>query len=490
VVAIVGPPQLPGAQAAPASVVCLVGTTFSEFDWPLGGVMHKAFRFLLFLVALKAIGQTFQGSLAGIVTDGSNAAIPAATIRLETTTNGLRRSAVSTTSSIYLFPELPVGIYTLAVTAKGFQDKKVENIEIAVSKTTDLNVRLDVSQVSASVDVTASPVALETTSSALVSVMDSKIVTDIPINGRDYRQMFLLAPGVAGVNSPNNTSLNGTRTEEINYQLDGVDNNNHGKPLIKVSVACTCRSTRSISCRCNRMPRRTWAATREATSTWWSSPARTPCTAACTSSIATRRWRRTRRCSPRELRNRKFATISSALRRAGPSSETRRSSFMNGEEQLAVAANSLLETSPSAAWVAQATAVLQEYGVALNPVSMNLLTYWPAESRIGPATTNNWLSNTQNKYESYNSVVRVDHHFNDRHSIFGRYAGGYGWQSVDAGSHFQEFFQVVPGRVHNFGVVEADEWSPRLLNQVTVAVTASWRNSTMPTPTSTRWRRA
>ena len=279
--------------------------------------MHKAFRSLLFLLALKAIGQTFQGSLAGIVTDASNAAIPAATIRLESTTNGLRRSALSTTSGIYLFPELPVGIYTLTVTAKGFQDKKVDNIEIAVSKTTDLNVRLDVSPVSASADVTASPVALETTSSALVAVMDSKIVTDIPINGRDYRQMFLLAPGVAGVNSPNNPSLNGTRTEKINYQIDGVDNND-GKNIAfnqgLGSVYLPIESIDRLSVQSNAeadMGRNAGGNINVVVKSGTNTLHGSLCEFDRNEAL-----RRTRRCSSRELRNRKFATIGSASRRA------------------------------------------------------------------------------------------------------------------------------------------------------------------------------
>ena len=187
--------------------------------------MRSFLPVLYILLPVAANAQMFQGNLAGVVTDASYGAVPAATVKLESPANGLKRVTVSTTSGVYRFAELPVGIYTLTVTAKGFQEKKVDNIEIAVSRTTDLLVQVEVSQVSSSVEVSASQVALDSASSAQVALVDSKIVSDIPINGRDYRRMFLLAPGVAGVNSPNNPSVNGARTEETNYQIDGVDDN-------------------------------------------------------------------------------------------------------------------------------------------------------------------------------------------------------------------------------------------------------------------------
>jgi hypothetical protein len=427
---------------------------------------------MVFLLTLTAAAQTFQGNLAGLVTDATHATIPGATVDLESGANGLKRTTKSRTSGIFVFADLPVGLYTVTMNAKGFEAKKVDNVEIAVSRTTNLSVRLEVSQVSSRVEVAASQVTLDTTTSALVAVVDSKIVTDILINGRDYRQMFLLAPGIAGVNSPNNPSLNGTRTEEINYQIDGVDDNdgkniafNQGlgsvylpiEAIDQLSVQPNAESNMGrnaagninvvIKSGTNSVHGSLYEFNRnEALAAY--SPLQAPGT------------------PKQEIRNNQFG-----FSMGGPIATNKSFFYMNGEEQLALTANSVLDTSPSAAWVTAATGVLQKYGVPLNPVSANLLNYWPAESRTGPATTNNRFSNAQNQFKSWNGVVRVDHRFNDRHSIFARYAGGYGWQSVDAGSHFQEFLQVVPSRIHNFAVVETDQWSPRLLNQITVGVT-------------------
>ena len=90
----------------------------------------------------------------------------------------------------------------------------------------------------------------------------------------------------------------------------------------------------------------------------------------------------------------------------------------------------------------------------VNPVSLNLLTIWPASTRTGPAATNNYLSNGRNDYNSYNGIIKLDHTFNEKHSISARYFGGTGTQTADVGSHIRDFFQVAPSHMHNVSIVE------------------------------------
>src|SRR5262249_36777488 len=79
----------------------------------------------------------------------------------------------------------------------------------------------------------------------------------------------------------------------------------------------------------------------------------------------------------------------------GPLIKNKTFFYINGEAQRAIAAISVLDTSPSGSWVAQATSVLQGYSVPLNQVSTNLLSFYPASSRTGPAATNNYLAQGQ-----------------------------------------------------------------------------------------------
>jgi len=98
----------------------------------------------------------------------------------------------------------------------------VNNAEVAVSKTTNINIQLGVAAQQQIVEVSAAAVHLETTSSDLAAVVNTKTVQDLPINGRDFRQMIKLAPGVTTATSP---SVNGSRTTSNNFQIDGADNN-------------------------------------------------------------------------------------------------------------------------------------------------------------------------------------------------------------------------------------------------------------------------
>src|SRR5207253_1252463 len=108
----------------------------------------------------------------------------------------------------------------------------------------------------------------------------------------------------------------------------------------------------------------------------------------------------------------------------GPIVKNKTFFFLTGEVQVAALGQSILDTSPSAAWVDQAQNVLSRYNVPLNPVSLSLLSIWPAGSRNGPATANNYLAQDLNTYNSFNGVAKIDHRFNDKHSLSARYLGG------------------------------------------------------------------
>jgi hypothetical protein len=176
---------------------------------------------LLTMLAASAFAQTFRGDMSGIITDSSGAAVANAKVQVEDPATGLARSTLAGGSGEYLVAELPVGRYVLTVSMPGFEVKKIENIEIAVAKTTNINVTLGVATQQNIVEVKASAALLETSSSSLVANVDDKSVQEMPMNGRDFTQMVKLAPG----STPISTSINGMRTNGKNFQIDGADNN-------------------------------------------------------------------------------------------------------------------------------------------------------------------------------------------------------------------------------------------------------------------------
>ena len=428
---------------------------------------------VVFLITLALPAQTFRGNITGAVSDASGGAIVGASVKLENPSTGIARSAVTNSQGEYLFADLPVGRYTITVGNPGFEVKKIDGVEVAVSRTTNLELRLGIAVRQEVIEVPANAAAIDTTSTALVGVVDTRTVADLPMNGRDFRQMLKLVPGV----SPVNGWVNGMRGGGNNYQIDGADNNDAFQNTSAVNQAgvsgiagtllpVDAIDQFSVQSNAGAETGRSGGASvnlviKSGTNALHGSlyyfnrneafASRSPFQSAA---------------SPKQvIRNNQFGF---AL--GGPVVQNKTFYFINGEAQLSIANNAILDTIPSGAWVSNARGVLAQYGVPVNPVSLNLLTIWPAAIRVGPATSNNYASNGRNEYNSFNGIVKIDHSFNTAHSISARYFGGTGTQTADVGSHIRDFFQVVPSHMHNVSIVENSIFSPTLFNQVTVGV--------------------
>lgn len=140
--------------------------------------------------------------------------------------------------------------------------------------------------------------------------------------------------------------------------------------------------------------------------------------------------------------------------------------FLTYERQKLIVGNAQEATEPSAAWVSGTTAVLQRYGVPVNSASLNVLSFWPARGRTGPATSPNFFSNDDSVNYSDNGIGKIDYIFNDKHNLAFRYFVGTGAQTAPVGSPYHEYYQVAPSRMHNFSLVHNSVFSPRLVNLV------------------------
>ena len=428
---------------------------------------------VLFLCSISAPAQTFRGSISGTLSDSTGAALPEATVKLDSPATGLTRTVVSSATGEYLFPDLPVGTYSITATHPGFAAKKIDNIEVAVSKVTNLNIQLGIAQQQQVVEVSATAVTLETTSTALVGVVNTKTVADLPMNGRDFRQMIKLAPGV----SPSTTSVNGMRTSGNNYQIDGADNNDAFQNAAAVNqggvsgIAGTLLPIEAIdqfSVQSNagaEVGRNGGSSINLVIKSGTNDLHGSLYYFNRNEALASRSPFQSATSPKAVIRNNQFG-----FSLGGPIKKNRTFYFVNGESQLSIANNTILDTIPSDAWVTQAKGVLAQYGVPVNPVSLNLLTIWPASIRTGAATNNNYLSNGRNDYNSFNGIIKIDHRLSDNHSISARYFGGTGTQTADVGSHIRDFFQVAPSHMHNFSVVENAIFTPRVVNQLTLGV--------------------
>ncbi len=425
---------------------------------------------LILAFATTVAAQTFRGGISGRVVDATGAVLPGVSLTATNTGTGAARTTTSSSTGDFSFPDLALGTYSVEATLQGFQTVKT-TVEVTVSKISAVELKMGLSTVAETVQVTASAITLDTVSTALSNVIQPKQVQDLPLNGRDFTKMLQLSPGV----SATSTSVNGVRTRGNNYQIDGADNNdafqnvaavNQGgvsgiagtllpvEAIDQFSVqsggsAETGRNAGStvnlvIKSGTNDLHGTTYYFNRnEALSA--NSPVATP-------------------GSPkREIRNNQYG-----FSLGGPIVHNKTFYFTTLEVQKLTAANSLTDTAPSDAWVQQATSLLHQFNVPVNPVSQNMLALWPAESRTGSATALNFVSQDPNTYSSYNGIFKVDHNFNDMHSISARYFGGGGDQVAQINSPYLAYFQAVPSRMHNVSVVTTSVFSSHVVNQLVV----------------------
>ena len=157
-----------------------------------------AVLFAAFLVAPAVLAQTYRGELSGTVVDSQGAVITKAPIILKNPATGVIVKGVSNHVGEFVFPELQPGVYSVSVTMPGFETARVDDINVAVSTVATVKIEMKIGSESTVVDVEANGVQIDTDSSQLVSVVDSKAVQDEPINGRDFTKMIRFTAGVVG----------------------------------------------------------------------------------------------------------------------------------------------------------------------------------------------------------------------------------------------------------------------------------------------------
>jgi hypothetical protein len=168
-----------------------------------------AWTFLFFTIALSnsasIYGQNDTGTVSGIITDPSGAAVPGATVLLTNTGTSAARSVVTSESGHYVVPTLNPGSYTLTVNKGGFGTYTETGVTIQVAQVLTLNITLKVGSASESVEVSAQSAFLNTTDASLGTVIPEQQVTELPLNGRQFSQLLQLAPGTVPLDISQNS---------------------------------------------------------------------------------------------------------------------------------------------------------------------------------------------------------------------------------------------------------------------------------------------
>src|SRR6266849_398811 len=453
--------------------------------------MRRLFLAVMVILTLgvAANAQTFRGAINGTVTDPSGGVVPNAQVKATEVATGIDHTTTTTSEGQFAFQDIPLGIYKISVTASGFPTHTVDKVEVTAGSIYTLNVKLTLQTTTTTVEVSAAALTLDTTTQTQTMTLAEDIVQDIPLNGRDFTQLISVEPGFGGYNVGGFGSLNGTRPNQINWQIDGVDNNDfwHNIPAVNqggvsgiAGVVLPIDSVTEFSAQTSSGPeggRNAGGTVNVVTKSGSNaihgslyyynrneafgdpSPFFAP-----SASVP--------KPPPERNENYGFSV-------GGPVIKNKTFYFASYEKQQFIFGLSGIATEPSDAWVNKALAVLQAHGVAESAASKTAIGptgFWP-RSTIGslPATTNNFFSPSAETGYSYNGVARLDQEITSKHHLYLRVYGGQGYQIAPLGgspalgtasSNLSDYFEVAPIHVFNYSAVLNSTLTNKITNQL------------------------
>src|ERR1700761_6516381 len=194
-------------------------------------------------ISRPAWSQQTTASITGTVVDEGGAVINNATVTVTDVDRGTTYTATTNDGGIYNFVRVPIGNYQVKTEAQGFQSAVQTGVTLVLNQTARFDFKMHVGTVTTTAQVTSEAPQLQSESTQVSTLIDSKTVTDIPLATRNYVQLTLLAPGsvhpdASSFNQGDNVAsggrpfINGNREQSNNFILDGMDNNQTSDNLL------------------------------------------------------------------------------------------------------------------------------------------------------------------------------------------------------------------------------------------------------------------
>ncbi len=187
-------------------------------------------------LAASALGQGATGQITGRVEDAAGAVVPGASVTVTNLATSAQRQATTGEEGGFAVPLLQPGRYKVEVSANGFKRVIVEEVEVNVTQTATVNLKLEPSTVEETVTVTAEGTLVQQESSQVGRVIEGRAISQLPLPTRNFQQLLTLSPG-ASASVSNNTelgrgdsiiSVNGQRTTSNSVRINGIDANSVG----------------------------------------------------------------------------------------------------------------------------------------------------------------------------------------------------------------------------------------------------------------------
>ncbi len=446
---------------------------------------------MLFALPATGFGQTFRGGINGTVTDQSGAVVAGAEVTAVETATSATFKAVSSSAGEFAFTNLALGDYSVTVSAAGFSTVTVNKVTVSASVSYTLPVKLGVAGAATNVEVTANALSVDTVTDVQATAIPEIVVQNLPSGGRDFTQMVGQITGFAGLSvsggGTGTSSVNGTRTNSVNWELEGTDNNdlwwniqaiNQGGVTDLAGVLLPIDAIENFSF--------TSAGTTEIGRN-----------SGGTVNVTIKSGTNALHGSAYYFNHNEFFQADNPFESAkpaardqhygfsvgGPIRRDKTFFFLSGEHEAFLIGAGTSATEPSTAYQTIAESVLGFYGVPVNPVATNLLNgngtlagLWPASALNGPANTLNYRATGNILGHSFNGVAKFDEQLTDKDHIAFSWFIGQGNQTAPTTSELTPYFEVAPVHVQNYSLVYNRLLTTSIANQLSAGV--SYYNQT------------
>jgi Carboxypeptidase regulatory-like domain len=433
---------------------------------------------VLCLSTISAWTQSFNGQIVGLVTDSSAAVIPGVAVTVLNEGTGAHRRLSTDASGVYVAAELPVGYYTVRYEMSGLDKLERQRVTVDVAGETRVDVTMTPQAMGQSVDVKVEVPVLQRDSSALSEVVDTRQVQELPINGRDFRKLAFLVPGAAPRStrgSLGSFTVNGQREKSNIFLINGVDNNDsfRNQPSFNQGGVNGAQATLFPVDALAEFSLQTQGSAEYGRNS-----------GAVVNAVIKSGTNALHGTLFEYFRNDKlnarnfFETLPGATKGpfknnnyggtlGGPIKHDRTFFFVAYEGERGRPSSSLAITVPGARDIAAARAANAAAGRPENPLGAEILGLYPQENV--PGAKANYVYSLPNIIDSDNFLIKIDHRFNDRFNLSGRYVYGDGNQTFPLnsgqGSELPTYQTAVPTRVQLGGVNLSQVLTSRLINE-------------------------
>jgi hypothetical protein len=441
---------------------------------------------VLSFICRDSLAQTYRGAITGTVTDRTGAAIANSNVTAVETATNSSYSAVSSSAGEFSFANLPVGTYTVTISFTGFTTSKYDAVQVTAGSTYVISAKLLISSSSQTVEVTAASVSLDTTSDVQSTVLPETVVQNLPNSGRDFTQMLAQTTGFAGLSTGGgggSSSVNGTRSNSVNWQIEGTDNNdlwwnipavNQGGVSAIAGVIFPIDAIENFNF----------------VTTGSTALGRNPGgTANLTIKSGTNQFHGTiyyfnhneffEKQNPFLAGDPKSASrlLDYGFSIGGPILKDKLFFFGAGEYQNFLIGAENAATEPSAAYQTLAYQDLDYFGVPHSTVAANLLNgngtlkgLWPTSALTGPAGPDNYHASGNLTGHSYNGVIKLDYNITPKDHLSARWFVGQGTQTAPTSSDLTPYFENAPIHVQNYSIIYNRLISTSMANQLAAGV--------------------